>query len=119
MHPSGSPIYAEELYDHHGEELGGLTLYENENVASKVEYASVLMEQREMLLDWIANKAVFKNGHHEDYMEAKEIFFSNITDYMNSSSPESNNNNNNNNNNIQTPFTGQMYSRHNVRDRSA
>jgi iduronate 2-sulfatase len=79
LHPSGSPIYAEELYDHRGEELGDLTQYENMNIAKLPEYSMILQEQREQLLNWIQNKAVYKNGHNEEYLEAKDIFFRNIT----------------------------------------
>ena len=73
MHPRGL-IYAEELYDHGGEELGGLTQYETVNVANITHYSNALAEQRQQLIDYLLHRAVFRKGHSEEYLAAKDAY---------------------------------------------
>ena len=82
---AGGPIYAEELYDHRGEALGSLTQYELVNVAGNTLFAPSLLEQRTMLLDYLQHKAVFEQGHVEEYLEAKDTFFNALRNTSNES----------------------------------
>jgi iduronate 2-sulfatase len=67
-------IFDEELYDHRTEELGGLTLYENANIAGEPEFREILLEQRRILLEWLRT-LVYKHGTDEEYQRHRGAFF--------------------------------------------
>lgn len=59
------PLFAEELYDHRGEKLGSLTHYETQNLAKSKDFTDVLASHRDLLLNFLQTKMVYRNGHKQ------------------------------------------------------
>ena len=56
-------LFEEELYDHRGEALGSLTHYEVVNLAKQPDFSDILVSHRDMLLNFLQTKMVYRNGH--------------------------------------------------------
>lgn len=56
-------LFAEELYDHRSDTLGSLTHFETVNVAKQAEFSEYLVSHRDMLLNFLQTKVVYRNGH--------------------------------------------------------
>jgi len=67
-------IFAEELYDHRTEELGGFTNFEHVNLVGDPQFQTTLEEQREELLEWI-RVSVFKHGDEMAYKKSLDSYF--------------------------------------------
>ena len=67
-------IFAEELYDHRTEELGGFTHFEQVNLADDPLFKTILEEQREQLLEWV-RATVFKHGDDVNYKHNLAEYF--------------------------------------------
>lgn len=61
-------IYAEELYDHRGEQLGDDYSYELENQVSKASYSQVLSKFRRKLVDHLHQNVVFRERDRKKNM---------------------------------------------------
>lgn len=66
----GRELFEEELYDHRGEALGSLTHYELVNLARQRDFSDILASHRDVLMNFLQTKMVYRNGHKMKPMSA-------------------------------------------------